>query len=231
MGISSLLRKQSEKQAQTSHTVNRGMENPRHEDRLGSYKSFVATRAQRNPELNNLLELLQTKSARQSSCRIVCLEFSSAPSPPRRLSLDLDDLTPILGAKATGRDDLCGRLLVVEDISNDSIETLGCLLDIDPCFFASHVDTCQTNIARRRPSMATLPSRLRDQEFLNLHYHRVVEIEKSNATSSLLRDMNVPRKVRVLPNLKGTSIGLVRHCTSILKAQTKDGLWLGKITH
>lgn len=207
------------------------MENLCHEDRLGSYKSFVATRAQRSPELKNLHELLQTNSVRQRPCRIVCLEFSSAPSSRSRFSLDLDDLILIIGAKATGRDDLCGRLLVVEDISNDTIETLGCLLDIDPCFFASHIDTCQTNIARRRPSLATLPSRMRAQEFLNLHYHRVVEREDRNATSAMFRDMNVPRKVRILPNLKGANIGLVQHCTSIVKARTKDGLWLGESNH
>lgn len=219
---------QSQKQAHTSYTLNRSMEKPCLEDRIGSYKSFVAIRTQRDPELRNLYEFLQTDSVIQRSCRIVCLEFSSAPGPPSRQSLDLDGLASILGAKTTGRDDLCGRLLIVEDISNDIIETLGCLLNIDPFFFASHIDTFQINIARRRPSMATFPSKTRAQNFLNLHYHRVVEIENAESTHTLLRDMNVPRKVRILPKFKGTNIGLVRHCNSILKAETKDGLWLGK---
>lgn len=205
------------------------MENPCHEDRFGSYQSLVATRTQRNPELEMLHKLLQTDSKGHHSCHIVCLEFSSAPSPPVRQSLDRDSLALILGTEATGRDDLCGRLLIIEDISRDIIETLGCLLDIDPFFFASHIDTFQNDITRRRPSMATLPSRTRAQDFLNLHYHRVVELEKPESTHTLLRDMNVPRKVRILPELKGINVGLVRHCSSILKAETKDGLWLGKI--
>ena len=204
------------------------MEKPRHEDRIGPYKSSVATRTQRNPELKSLYALLQTDSVDQRSCRIVCLEFSSASGPPNRQSLDLDGLASILGAKATGRDDLCGRLLIVEDLSSDIVETLGCLLNIDPFFFASHIDTFQIDIARRRPSMATFPSKMRTQNFLNLHYHRVVELKNPESTHTLLRDMNVPRIVRILPKLKGTNIGLVRHCCSILKAETKDGLWLGK---
>lgn len=204
------------------------MENPRHKDRFGSYKSFVATWAQRNPELKNLHEILQTDNVNQRSSRIVCLEFSSTPGLPSRQSLDRDSLAPLLGAETSGRDDLCGRLLIVEDISNDIIETLGYSLDIDPFFFASHVDTFQIGIARSRPSMGILPSRTRGQDFLHLHYHRVVELETPKSTGSLFRDMNVPRKIRILPNVKGTDIGLVRHCTSILKAKTKDGLWLGK---
>ena len=203
------------------------MENPRLKNRIGSYKSLVAARTQRCPELRNLYEFLQTDSVDQRSCRIVCLEFSSAPGPPSRRSLDLNGLESILGAKAAGRDNLCGRLLIVEDMSNDIIETLGCLLDIDPFFFASHIDTFRIDMARTWPSMATLPSKTRAQNFLNLHYHRVVELESLVSTHALLRDMNVPRKVRILPNIKGTDIGLVRDCCSILNAETKDGLWLG----
>lgn len=51
------------------------MKKLRLEDRIGSYKSFVAIRTQRNPELRNLHELLQTNGVVQRSCRIVCLEF------------------------------------------------------------------------------------------------------------------------------------------------------------
>ena len=204
------------------------MEKPRYEDRFGSYKSFVATRTSRNPELKILNEFLQTDSVDQRPCRIVCLEFSSASGPPSRQSLDLDGLALILGAKATRRDDLRGRLIIVEDITNDIVETLGCLLNIDPFFFASHIDTFQIDIARRRPSMTTLPSKTRTQNFVNLHYHRLVELENPKSIHALLRDMNLPRKVRILPNIKGSNVGLVRHCSSILKAETQDGLWLGK---
>ena len=156
------------------------------------------------------------------------LEFSSNHDLPSRRSLDLDSLATLLGNEAKGRDDLCGRLLIVEDVSNDIVETLGSLLNIDPFFFASHIDTAQIDIATTRPSIATLPSTRRSQNFLNLHYHRVLEFENLESKQTLLRDMNVPRKVKILPQFKGTNIGLAQHCCSILKTEGKDGLWLGK---
>lgn len=204
------------------------MDKPQSEDGIRSYKSFIAATFQQNPQYRNLHELLQTNSASQRSCHIVCLEFSSILGPPRRQNLDLKGLASVLSTGATGRDDLCGRLLIVEDLSKDTVEMLGCLLNIDPFFFASHLDTFQVDIARSRPSMATLPSKMRTQNFLNLHYHRVVELENPGDPHVILRDMNVPRKVPILPKFKRTNIGLVRHCCSILKARGKDGLWLGK---
>lgn len=195
-----------------------------------SYRSFVAARTQWNAELRNLDELLQTDGGGQRSCQIVCLEFPSTAGPPNRRCLDRSSLASIISNEARGKLDLCGRLLIVEDISNDIIEILGSLLEIDPIFFASHIDTFQVDIARTRPSMAVLPSKIRTQDFLNLHYHRVIELESPDSTQALFRDMNVSRKVKVLSGFKGTNIGLVRHCTSILKTKGKNGLWLGKIS-
>ena len=193
-----------------------------------SYKSFVAARTQWNPCLKNLSEFLHQEAAGQHTCRITSLEFSSASDSPSRRSLDLDNLAPMLCKTAKERDDICGRLLIVEDLSNHVLETLGSLLEIDPLFFASHVDTFQIDMATTRPSTVTLPSTTQSQNFLNLHYHRVVEFENLESKQVLHRDMNVPRKVKMLPRPKGSNIGLVRHCCSILRTEGKDGLWLGK---
>lgn len=203
------------------------MGDPHHENQSKSYQSFVAASAQWNPDLKNLSEVLQSNSLGQRACHIVCLAFSSTPGPPRRQSLDLDSLASTLSTPAARRDGILGRLLIIEDITTEIVETLGCLLNIDPFFFASHIDTFRIDVARARPSMANLPSIMRTQNFLNLHYHRVVEIENPESTHELLRDMNVPRVVRVLSKFKGTNIGLVRHCCSILEAKGKDGLWIG----
>lgn len=207
------------------------MNNTSKQDQIRSYKSFVAARTQRNSCLQNLLEFLQNETACQHVCRIACLEFSSQSGPPSRRSLDLDGLALLLRNTTRERDDICGRLLVIEDLSKDIVETLGSLLNIDPLFFASHIDTFQENIAITRPSTATLPSTTKSQNFLNLPYHRVIEFEdlesKRVLLRDLIRDMNVPRKVAILPPLKGINVGLARHCCSILKTQGKDGLWLG----
>ena len=198
------------------------------QDQIRSYKSFVAARTQRNSSLQNLCEFLQNDTVSQHACRVVCLEFSSASGPPSHRSLDRDGLELLLCNKTKGRDDLCGRLLIVEDLSSDVVETLGSLLNIDPLFFASHIDTFQIDIATTRPSTTTLPSTTRSQNFLNLHYHRIIEFENLDSKQVLLRDMNVPRKVKILPQLKRINVGLARHCCSTLKTEGKDGLWLGE---
>lgn len=204
-----------------------GMNTARDKDQIRSYKSYVTARAQRNPCLRDLCEFLQNDIGSQGACRIACLEFSPQSGPPTRRSLDLDGLGSLLRNTARGREDLCGRIMIVEDLSSDVVETLGSLLSIDPLFFASHIGTFQRNIATIRPSTVTLPSTTRSQKFLNLHYHRVIEIEELKSKQSLSRDMNVPRKVKVLPPLKGINVGLARHCCSILRIEGKDGLWLG----
>lgn len=181
------------------------MNGTRSKDQIRSYKSYVATRTQRNPCLQNLCHFLQNDTLSQYACRIVCLDFSSVSGPPRRRGLDLEDLPLLLRNTTKTRHDLCGRLLIVEDLPSDVVETLGSLLDIDPLFFASHIDTFQSDIATTRPSRVTLPSTTRSQNFLNLHYHRAIEFENLDSKKVLHRDMNVPRKVKILPRLQLTS--------------------------
>ena len=197
------------------------------QDQVRSYKSFVAARSQQTPCLRNLLAFLQNDRVSQYPCRAICLDFSSTDDPPSRRSLDLEDLTLLLRKTSNEKGGICGRLLIVEDLSNVMIETLGSLLDIDPLFFASHIDIFQDDIATTRPSTATLLSTMRSQNFLTLPYHRVIESEDLEFDQRILRDMNVPRKVAVLPPLKGVNVGLARHCCSILRSESKDGLWLG----
>ena len=76
--------------------------------------------------------------------------FSSAPGLPSRRNLDLDDLRLLLSDASKRKDDPFGRLLIVEDLSTDVIETLGSLLNIDPFFFASHIDAFEPDIATAR---------------------------------------------------------------------------------
>lgn len=218
----------SNKQASTLHFSTSGMNKTSDQDGIRTYKSSVAARSQRNSCLQNLLLFLQSDTLSQYACRIVCLEFCTSSKSPIRRSLDLNNLALLLRNTKRERGDMCGRLLIIEDLSNDIVETLGSLLDIDPLFFASHIDIFQDEIATTRPSTATLPSTMRSQGFLNLPYHRVIQFENIESEQGLLRDMNVPRKVAILPRLKGINVGLARHCCSILKTDSKDGLWLGK---
>ena len=155
-------------------------------NQFGLYRSFVAARTQRNSCLQTSVEFLQNNTASQHACRIACLEFSSKSGPPKRRRLNVDDLTLLLSNTTKQNDDICGRLLIVEDLSTDVVETLGSLLNVDLFFFASHIDTFQADITTTRPSTATLPSTTRSQNFLNLHYHRVIEFENLEYKQVLL---------------------------------------------
>lgn len=197
------------------------------DDHDSSYKSYVQARTQWNPCLKKLSDFLHDDSASQHPCHITSLDFSSASGVPSRRNLDLDSLTLLLSGTIQGKDKTCGRLLIVEDSSNQVLETVGSSLNIDPLFFASHVHTLQVDISTTRPSTVTLPSRTRSQHFMNLHYRRLVEFENLEDSEVLYREMNVPRKVKILPRLKGINVGLVQHCCSILQTQGRDGLWLG----
>ena len=160
-------------------------------------------------------------------CQIACLElFDSLPAPTQK-GLTLNELTFLLQHEGQENPDLRGRILIVEDLTRDVIELLGSSLNIDPFFFASHIDVFLPEVATPRPYMAALPSVTSTQNFVNLHYHRVLTVD-STLKRTLNQNSNVPRKVKILPPFEDTHIGLARHCCSILKTTAKDGLWLGK---
>lgn len=195
---------------------------------LRSYRSFVGGRTHRNPHFKQLHDFLQNDTTSQHACRIVCLEFFSGDGSPTRRSLDLDDLASLLDGEVRRRENLYGRILFIEDMSNNAVEILGSLIKIDPIFFASHIDTFKVDIVKTRLQTAVLPSTKRSQNFINLHFHRVIEFENLLFDQTMFREINIPRMIKVLSQFKGMNLGLVRHCYSILKTEGKDGLWLGK---
>ena len=200
-------------------------------DRDGSksYKSYISRRIDQSPCLRNLSNFLNDRSTSKHDCRIACQKLPAESGAPRRLNVRHDDLQLLLQSNVRN-EDIQGRLLVIEDLSPKIIEILGSLLNIDPLFFAVHLDVHRPTMASTRPSMALLPSRAQSQDFLNLHYHRVLEHSENPASSrSLLRDMNIERKVVILPQVQGVHVGLVRHCCSVLKTTGQDGLWLGML--
>lgn len=191
-----------------------------------SYQAYVDARTQRNPCLLNLSNLLKSDKSRQRVCQIACLEFSSLLGVTIRKRLDLRALASLPDDKTKG---IQGRLLIVEDLSTDVIETLGSALNLDPFFFASHIDVAQVDLlGSKRLGTATLPSRTKSQNFFNIHYHRVLEFEHFPPQNTLFRDMNIVRKVKMLPSNKGVNLGLARHCCSILRVVGDNRPWLGK---
>lgn len=195
---------------------------------IRSYQSRVAEQCLRDPCLQSLSQFLSNNNLYRNACLIACLEFSSVSANPYREDLDLKNLDSLLNNKVRGSKEIQGRLLLIEDLSKDVIELLGSSLNIDPFFFASHLDIPQPHIATTRPYAVTLPSVNRSQNFFTLHYHRVLALENTAIKDRLLRDMNVPRKLKIIPSVQGVDLGLARHCCSILETVGRDGLWLGK---
>ena len=193
-----------------------------------SYKTLVARRTSPNPCLQDLSSFLSRKIVCQRAFRAVCMEFFTENRPPYSQRIDLNSLTSLLSNTRKGSNDCCGRILIIEDPCQDVVEILGSMLDIDPLFFASHIDTHEEiNMTTARPSVTTLPSTARSQNFLNLHYQRVIQCDNPRPRQTLLRNMNLRRKVKMLPQTGGITIGLVRHCCSILETIGPDGLRLG----
>jgi len=190
------------------------------------YVSFVAAQTRPTPCLEQLSRFLSHDISMRYSCRIACLEFSVASGTPSHKSLNMNDLASLLHNESKGSNSLQGRILIVEDLTKDIVELLGSTLNVDPFFFASHIDVFQPSIATSRPYMATLPSVASTQNSLTLHYHRVLQFDCPTRKRTLLQATNVPRKVKMLPSTQGVSVGLARHCCSILKTVGKDGLWL-----
>ena len=184
------------------------------EDDLISYRSFVAAQSQRFSSLQELTDFLDRSPASQRICPIKILEFLEGSR--NHYSLDLEGLATLLQGTAHTNKSLHGRLIIIEDLSTDLIEILGCSLNIDPLFFASHIDTSRADITRARPSLASLPSTIRSQKFVNLHYHQVLELDSQRSRQALSLDMNLGRKVTILPQLKGSNIRLARYYYSVL---------------
>lgn len=91
-------------------------------------------------------------------CNVVNLEFHDENERPRRVDVDLPELQRSIN---TDMHECRGRIVIVEDLSKAIIETLGSCLDVDPLFFASHINGPKMDIASSKPSMVMPPSKLR----------------------------------------------------------------------
>jgi hypothetical protein len=217
---------------------------------MASYFDCISDQSKRNPCVMNLKNFLTENHCHP--CRIKSLKFFQAVATPEpgeirdheelRRDIENGNLVDNIG-NSTGTEggtenvkarpkDLLGQIFIIEDLKKDIIETLGSILNIDPLFFASHLDTISMDINSQAPDKATLPSRMRPKKYVNIHYHRSIvfdgEEKPPESVSKLLRPTNIHRKVTVLPPIKNTRIGLSQHCVSIYKIKRERGDWLGK---
>lgn len=195
-----------------------------------SYQSYVAAQSERNPCLLGLCNFLAGPDStfNRNHCRIASLDFLAGRDEPIPQDVDISRLRSVVEDNfCTSANKLLGRVLIVEDLSGDVVEILGSCLDIDPLFFASHIHAAYVDITAQTPDQATLPSRMRPQKFTNIHYHRTITVQNpSDFAKRQLRNMNVGRKIKILPPTRDTHIGLVQHCCSVLKSPQKGKGWL-----
>lgn len=207
-----------------------------------SYRAYVEAQSSHNPCLLNLRDFLSNPNPNRNACRVASLDFfvdsthpiSRLVRPDHLLSeLELGNSAHVHPEDSDKEGEpiegcpLQGRILIIEDLAKDLVELLGSTLDIDPLFFAMHMHSPQKKGSdRQSPDLATLPSRLRKQDYANILYHRPIIFDTRHLPGGrLLRKANIDRKVMILPS---TRIGLAQHCASIIRIPLKNNCWICK---
>ena len=152
-----------------------------------SYTDYVCfLRAHGFPNLGTLDEYLEwglqaktTPQVRQpEAARTMLLEFNknqtrvSDLSDLKKMRLMLNEWTRPKSAGSTSNNGTTGRIIMVENISPALVDTVGGILNVDPNFFASHLEDATTNISTDASTSPSLASKsARDQsEFFNIEY-------------------------------------------------------------
>lgn len=200
---------------------------------MNPYQQRVEAQRGRNPCLANLSKFLANPYPGGKPVQLRSLDFFCQNSRPEERKVDAGDVASELANKTAqpkGRE-LQGQILILEDLDRTIVEHLGDQLDIDPLFFASHLDSPWITLDVQTPELAVLPSRLRPERFANIHFHQTILFESSSIPSrKLLLDSNVDRKVVVLPASSRGCIGLVRRCISVYHTNT-GAKWLSMTKH
>jgi hypothetical protein len=204
-----------------------------------TYTDYVQTLCTSNPSLLTLQSFLTNPKARSYGCHATALDFEQGLYVPiiRRIS-DIDCLSYEFEQRAiphpneknpANSQHVQGRILIIEDLTVDVIQMIGCELDLDPLFLATHIHTThRTDMRHQTPDDATLPSRVFDHDYVNISYHQPVTSDVAYPTGGRFSlDAAIDRK---LVFLRATTIGLVQHRVSVVKVRRTPHFWLGKCT-
>lgn len=190
------------------------------------YTDYVRSQSGRNPCLYNLCQFLD-RDKKENTCQITNLEFVPGEEVPKAIEIQIQELSPLLEI-SNPHTKMIGRILIIEDLTVEIIELLGASLNIDPLFFASHIYGPTVEITASKPSSAILPSKSKSLDFLSLQYQRTIEFDDVVPSKKVFREINVPRKVAILPPTKRTSIGLVQYGCSVLSTRTRSNTWISE---
>jgi hypothetical protein len=199
-----------------------------------SYNSYVEWATRRHPSLTALSDFLNHDHLQKESDTVtLCLQISSSQTTCEKIT-PKDILDKIRTHKTSSHLDSPGLVILVENIHRQGVEALGRELDINPFFFGSHVATTYEDVAKTPlPPLAALPpSQIVAQDFVHVHYQRVLDLgdesQFKNAPRKFEIASNVPRSMRRTQALSGREIGIARACTSIYRKKLDNGRWICK---
>lgn len=197
---------------------------------IGPYRQYTERVRMRKPSLSNLCQFLSDPQPMQQPCRITSLNFYQQEESTEVVELDLGTLESMLISEGgnTAERNLCGMIVVVEDLSAEIIELLGTQLNIDPVFFAGHIHSSGETMHTQTPDQCMLPSQAKAHGFINIHYHRALVFDRVQPPKDIfLRKMNIRRKVVPVPLSPDENVGLSQHCISVLLSR-KRSYWICK---
>ena len=196
-----------------------------------TYRSYVDAQYARNPCLVYLRDFLHRLQPHRGRCRII--DFGAMESDQDCRWMEADELAEILRRDSPTSlnrfpqdnddgsllDKQSNRLLIVENITPEILELLGSSLEIDPTFFASHVDTPKISFDAQTPEVVLLPSQRKSRQYVNIHYHQAFMFDRSRDSlpKTVLLDCNIDRKLGFPFSNKTRFIGLARRVVSILQ--------------
>ena len=123
----------------------------------------------------------------------------------KKMRLLLNEWMRPKSASSTSSSGTTGRIIMVENISPAIVDTLGGILNIDPTFFASHLEDSTMSHSPDASSSPSLASKsARDQnEFFNIEYISAfipVGCPKEVEGLSLQCKGNYPRRIELVQN-------------------------------
>ena len=201
-----------------------------------SYRSRVAALCHRQPCLLHLSKFLShSYPTGDEQGQIACLEFYGSGMVPGVERLSVNELALRLQRaslhhhKNEKGQSVLGRILILEELTAQTIEMVGSALNVDPLFFAAHLHTSRTEQTVTSPPVKVLPSRAWKGDLFHIRYSRplVFYADTTHATPrKLLCKANVRRKASVSNSPNGVSIGTVQREISILTCKKEGECWL-----
>jgi len=199
------------------------------ETSTAAFISLVKARRLGTPCLQLLLDFLSAPQTSMGNERICEMIYAADQKTFAKRYLNRTQLPAELRNPSTdAASHALPRILIVEDITKETIMHLGDALSIDPLFFASHIHGAWRESTTQSPKFCELPSQVKNRNFTTFSYHRsFVFPELDDKDYKLLRHSHIRRKVIVFPGSRGHRLGLVQHCCSVLVTRNNRG-WIGE---